>query len=131
MPEHVDQTYFNLPWSGVRRSNLPFLLEPNKDTGVLSYDDPDTVDYCPLCNWGDDQPGGPQDLGGGRCARDDLRNLGGYSTFVESGLFVNRETIDQQYLWCRKPGKLPSSGGMILLPIKSVVSDISYISIRC
>jgi len=104
MPEHVDQTYFNLPWSGVRRSNLPFLLEPNKDTGVLSYDDPDTVDYCPLCNWGDDQPGGPQDLGGGRCARDDLRNLGGYSTFVESGLFVNRETIDQQYLWCRKPG---------------------------
>eukprot|EP00574_Skeletonema_japonicum_P013027 CAMPEP_0201715774 /NCGR_PEP_ID=MMETSP0593-20130828/1885_1 /ASSEMBLY_ACC=CAM_ASM_000672 /TAXON_ID=267983 /ORGANISM="Skeletonema japonicum, Strain CCMP2506" /LENGTH=758 /DNA_ID=CAMNT_0048205371 /DNA_START=26 /DNA_END=2299 /DNA_ORIENTATION=+ len=103
-PELTDQTYFNLPWSGVRRSNLPFALEPNKDTGELSYDDPDTVDYCPLCPWGNDEVGGPQDMGGGRCSRVDLRYLRGYTTFVEPGLFVNRETQDQQYLWCRKPG---------------------------
>jgi len=103
-PEHVDQTYFNFPWSGVRRSNLPYALEPDKDTGELSYDDPDTVHYCPLCGWGNDQPGGPQDMGSGRYARTDLRNLRGYTTFAEPGLFVNRETKDQQYLWCRKPG---------------------------
>lgn len=103
-PELVDQTYFNTPWTGVRRSNLPFALEPNKDTGELSYDNPDTVDYCPLCPWGSDEYGGPQDMGGGRCARTDLRNLRGYTTFVEPGLFVNRETQDQQFLWCRKPG---------------------------
>ena len=98
-PNKVDQTYFNLPWSGVRRSSLPFALEPNPSTGTLSYQDPDTVDYCPLCNWGNDAPGGPQ----GRCAREDLKNLGGYTTFVAPGLFVNRETGLQQYLWCRKP----------------------------
>jgi hypothetical protein len=102
-PELVDQTYFNVPWTGVRRSNLPYALEPDKDTGELSYDDPDTVHYCPLCPWGQDAPGGDQDMGGGRCARTDLRNLKGYTSFVEPGLFVNRETIAQQYLWCRKP----------------------------
>ena len=102
-PALVDQTYFNVPWTGVRRSNLPFALEPDRYTGELSYDDPDTVDYCPLCPWGQDAPGGEQDMGGGRCARTDLRNLRGYTSFVERGLFVNRETIDQQYLWCRKP----------------------------
>ena len=70
----------------------------------MRYDDPDAVDYCPLCNWGDDAKDGPQDMGDGRCARDDLRNLGGYTTFAATGLFVNRETSLQQYLWCRKPG---------------------------
>ena len=96
----TDQSYFNVPWTGVRSSALPFALEP-KANGELSYTNPDTVDYCPLCRWGDghDDPGGPQ----GRCDRADLQDLGGYTTFVGNGLYVNRE--DQKpYLWCRKPG---------------------------
>ena len=103
-PELVDQTYFNTPWSGVRRSNLPFALEPDYASGALRYLNPDSVDYCPLCGWGSDDPGGPQDMGSGRCARDDLKNIGGYTTFVAPGLFVNRDTANQQFIWCRKPG---------------------------
>jgi hypothetical protein len=102
-PTLTDQNYFNVPWSGVRPSNLPFALEPNPITGDLSYDDPDTVDYCPLCGWGNghDDPGGAQ----GRCARANLQDLGGYTTFVGNGLYVNRPAEEQKpYLWCAKPG---------------------------
>ncbi|KAL7428176.1 hypothetical protein ACHAXM_001314, partial [Skeletonema potamos] len=102
-PTLTDQNYFNVPWSGVRPSNLPFALEPNPITGDLSYDDPDTVDYCPLCGWGNghDDPGGAQ----GRCARAKLQDLGGYTTFVGNGLYVNRPAEEQKpYLWCAKPG---------------------------
>lgn len=88
----ADLGYFNVPWSGVRRSNLPFVLEPNPVTGQLSFDDPDTVDYCPLCPWGNDEPGGPQDIGNGQCARDSLKNLKGFTTFGSKGLFINRAT---------------------------------------
>eukprot|EP00573_Skeletonema_grethae_P002718 CAMPEP_0201686088 /NCGR_PEP_ID=MMETSP0578-20130828/653_1 /ASSEMBLY_ACC=CAM_ASM_000663 /TAXON_ID=267565 /ORGANISM="Skeletonema grethea, Strain CCMP 1804" /LENGTH=955 /DNA_ID=CAMNT_0048170085 /DNA_START=103 /DNA_END=2970 /DNA_ORIENTATION=+ len=99
-PHLIDQSYFNVPWSGVRASNLPIALEPDPTTGELSYEDPDTVDYCPLCGWGNDQPEGPQ----GRCARADLQDLGGYTSFVGNGLYVNRPADEQkQYLWCRKP----------------------------
>eukprot|EP00986_Skeletonema_menzelii_P001282 scaffold338_cov155-Skeletonema_menzelii.AAC.16 len=99
-PTIVDQNYFNLPWGGVRASTLPHALEPDATTGELSYEDPNTIDYCPLCPWGSDQAGGPQ----GRCAMDDLSNLGGYTSFVADGLYVNRPATDQKpYLWCRKP----------------------------
>ena len=99
-PTIIDQTYFNVPWSGVRASTLPYALEPDAATGELSYEDPNTVDYCPLCPWGSDQAGGPQ----GRCAMDDLSNLGGYTSFVANGLYVNRPATEQKpYLWCRKP----------------------------
>jgi hypothetical protein len=99
-PTIIDQTYFNVPWSGVRASTLPYALEPDAATGELSYDDPNTIDYCPLCPWGSDQAGGPQ----GRCAMDDLSNLGGYTSFVANGLYVNRPATEQKpYLWCRKP----------------------------
>ena len=96
----LDQTYFNLPWSGVRPSNLPYALEPETD-GTLNYEDPSTVDYCPICAWGgNDEPGGAQ----GRCARADLENLGGYTTFVGKGLLVDLPEVDQTpYLPCRKP----------------------------
>ena len=91
----------NIPWSGVRPSNLPFALEPETD-GTLNYEDPSTVDYCPICAWGDDEPGGAQ----GRCARADLENLGGYTTFVGNGLLVDLPEVDQTpYLPCRKPGE--------------------------
>ena len=89
----ADLGYFNVPWSGVRRSNLPFVLEPNPVTGQLSFDDPDTVDYCPLCPWGNDEPGGPQDIGNGQCARDSLKNLKGFTTFTAPGLILNRNTL--------------------------------------
>lgn len=55
-PVAVDQHYFNLPWGGVRKSNLPYALEPEND-GSLNYDDPDSTSYVPLCMWGDDEPG--------------------------------------------------------------------------
>lgn len=91
----------NIPWSGVRPSNLPFALEPETD-GTLNYEDPSTVDYCPICAWGDDEPGGAQ----GRCARADLETLGGYTTFVGNGLLVDLPEVDQTpYLPCRKPGE--------------------------
>ena len=75
-------------------------MEPDPYSGELSYADPNTVDYCPMCGWGLDEPGGAQ----GRCARDNLQNLGGYTSFVGHGLYVNRPAADQKpYLWCRKP----------------------------
>ena len=99
-PHIIDQGYFNVPWSGVRSSTLPIALEPNPLTGELKYEDPDTVDYCPLCGWGNDSPGGPQ----GRCERADLQDLGGYTSFVGRGLQVNRPTTNQKpFVWCRKP----------------------------
>ena len=89
----------NITLVGVRPSNLPFALEPETD-GTLNYEDPSTVDYCPICAWGDDEPGGAQ----GRCARADLENLGGYTTFVGNGLLVDLPEVDQTpYLPCRKP----------------------------
>jgi hypothetical protein len=100
-PTLTDQNYFNVPWSGVRPSNLPFTLEPSN--GDLSYDNPDTVDYCPLCGWGGgdhDVPGGAQ----GRCARANLQALGGYTTFVANGLYMRSQ---KPYLWCSKPGYTP------------------------
>jgi len=101
-PHLIDQGYFNVPWSGVRPSNLPIALEPDPLSGELSYEDPDTVDYCPMCGWGLDEQGGAQ----GRCARDNLQNLGGYTSFVGHGLYVNtpEPAVQKPSLWCRKPG---------------------------
>jgi hypothetical protein len=97
---NVDQTYFNVGWGGVRSSTLPFALEPNPTTGTLDYTDVNTVDYLPLCKWGDGDHDNPNNAAAGRGARADLKDLGGYSTFVQEGLLVNR-TIPKIELACR------------------------------
>jgi hypothetical protein len=85
---NVDQTFFDVAWSGVRSSSLPYALEPNPSTGTLNYANVNDVNFLPLCPWGggNDEPGGPA----GPAARQDLKNLGGYTTFVDGGLLVNQ-----------------------------------------
>ena len=98
----VDQTYFNVPWSGVRSSTLPYALEPNPSSGDLTYDDPDNENYLKICPWGYD---GPNDTtpSGWRGQRKSLSNLGGYTTFVDEDFQLNYPT--QQFpaaTACRK-----------------------------
>ncbi|KAL7443404.1 hypothetical protein ACHAXH_007319 [Discostella pseudostelligera] len=83
---NVDQTFFDVAWGGVRSSSLPYALKPNPSTGTLNYADVNNVDYLPTCLWGNDAPGGSA----GRAARTDLKNLGGYTSFVDGGLLVNQ-----------------------------------------
>eukprot|EP00585_Thalassiosira_rotula_P007180 CAMPEP_0196161200 /NCGR_PEP_ID=MMETSP0910-20130528/47215_1 /TAXON_ID=49265 /ORGANISM="Thalassiosira rotula, Strain GSO102" /LENGTH=1412 /DNA_ID=CAMNT_0041426141 /DNA_START=120 /DNA_END=4358 /DNA_ORIENTATION=+ len=95
----VDQDYFNVGWSGVRSSNLPFALEPTNDVLTIgSAADVRDVDYLPLCRWNQDFRGGPA----GRAEIKNLDTLGGYTTFVGEGLIVNREY--QLTTACRKAG---------------------------
>ena len=97
----VDQKYFNVPWSGVRPSNLPNALEPRArsiSSTTLSYFPPNNVDILSLKGWGGDDKN--QYL---PCAfnsyRENLNKLGGYTTFAGDGLLISRPEILR---FCRK-----------------------------
>jgi hypothetical protein len=95
-PLNVDQTYANVGWGGVRSSTLPYALEPNNSTGILQYSNVNNVDYLDLCTFGEP----PQ----GKAVVSDLKQLGGYTTFVEPGLIINQQTLPPILPPCRKPG---------------------------
>ncbi|KAL7547612.1 hypothetical protein ACHAWF_010891 [Thalassiosira exigua] len=88
--------FFNVPWAGIRPSNLPYALEPNAETGTMSYDDPNDVDYLNLCRFGGSNlfgdPGHdsrPEGRPAWRGMVEDLRDTSGFTTFVQRGLVVN------------------------------------------
>jgi len=95
-PMNVDQTYANIGWGGVRTSTLPYALEPNNITGILEYSDVNNVDYLDLCTFGEPPMG--------KAMISDLKQLGGYTTFVESGLYINQLNLPPILPPCRKPG---------------------------
>eukprot|EP00581_Thalassiosira_minuscula_P014784 CAMPEP_0183721232 /NCGR_PEP_ID=MMETSP0737-20130205/13573_1 /TAXON_ID=385413 /ORGANISM="Thalassiosira miniscula, Strain CCMP1093" /LENGTH=1108 /DNA_ID=CAMNT_0025951205 /DNA_START=33 /DNA_END=3360 /DNA_ORIENTATION=- len=97
---NIDQRYFNVGWGGVRASTLPFALEPNPTDGSLDYADPDNVDFLYLCNWGLDDPNKDTTPADSTVFKD-LKDLGGYTTFVADGLLVNK-TLPDVLPWCRK-----------------------------
>ena len=94
-PLNVDQTWMNVGWGGVRTSALPFALEPDPSTGTLSYEDVNGVDYLDLCKF--------SEVPEGRAAVENLKMLGGYTTFVDGRLLVN-QTLAPILLPCRKSG---------------------------
>ncbi len=115
----MDQTFFDVAWGGVRSSSLPYALEPNQTTGTLNYANVNEVDYLPLCPWGggNDEPGGPA----GPAARQDLRNTGGYTTFVDGGLLVN-QTFAPILPPCRK-GSDPTCSNPATCMVMSCTDD--------
>jgi len=109
--QNTDQNYFNVGWGGVRESTLPKALEPNPSTGNMEYSNVDTIDYIPLCQWGStwkdaegkthghDFPGGPA----GRGEFKELKDVGGYTTFVDDRLLINVANFVAPWEpWCRK-----------------------------
>ena len=97
----VDQKYFNVPWSGVRPSNLPNALEPRArsiSSTTLSYFPPNNVDILSLKGWGGDDKNEyvPCTF---NSYRENLNKLGGYTTFAGDELLVSRPEILR---WCRK-----------------------------
>ena len=104
----VDLTFFNVAWSGVRSTNLPYALEPKPD-GTFVYDDPDNLDALELKGWGDDDPTpvpNPNNCTPTRGERADIQDLGGYTTFAGRDLLVKQPELK---LWCSKPGGCDSS----------------------
>ncbi|KAL7554862.1 hypothetical protein ACHAWF_018423 [Thalassiosira exigua] len=93
----VDLTYFNVAWSAVRPSNLPYALEPDAG-GTLDYADVNDVPYLPLCRWGTDDA-----AQAGRARPRPMSQTDGYTSFVGEGLIVNRTAAPLE-LWCSKPG---------------------------
>jgi hypothetical protein len=61
-----DIAFLDVPWAGVRPSKLSYALEP-LTADSLSFGNVNTVDYLPLCKWGDDSPNQNPDLAG--CAK--------------------------------------------------------------
>jgi len=93
---NVDYDFFNVPWAGVRPSNLPYALEPDGATDSISFDAPNNVDFLYQCRFGGTNiygdPGHdskPSSQPAWRGMSEDLKNTGGYTTFVEYGLLVN------------------------------------------
>ena len=95
-----DPTFFDVGWGGIRPSALPYALEPLATADTLTFNNVNTVDNLPLCKWGNDHDrvNGPA----GRAARISLPSTGGYTTFVEGGLLVNK-TLTPLLPPCRKP----------------------------
>ena len=102
---NVDLTYFNVAWTGISQSHLPWVLEPQPSDGSFSFSDPATVDYLPIKSWGNDNPTNPNpDANGcyaGREERQNIKDLGGYTSFAAPPLLVKQP---EQKRWCRKPG---------------------------
>jgi hypothetical protein len=95
-----DPTFFDVGWGGIRPSTLPYALEPLTSANTLTFNNVNAVDSLPLCKWGNDHDrvNGPA----GRAARMNLPSTGGYTTFVEGGLLVNK-TLSPLLPPCRKP----------------------------
>lgn len=98
---NVDQTYFNVVWTGARTSNLPHALEADRTTGILNYQDPDVNDVLNLKSWGND---GPTSVANGCDAitseRVNIDQLRGYTAFAGNGLLVKEPELKRS---CRKP----------------------------
>lgn len=100
-----DLTFIDVPWAGVRPSKLPYALEPSTATS-LNFNNVNTVDYLPLCKWGNnhDNPNQNPNLAG-RAKVLDLSSTQGYTTFVAGGLLVNQTSgLRDISLPCRKSG---------------------------
>ena len=82
--------YFNVPWSGVRASHLPDIVEPDL-SGKLKIDPSDGDIRLPIYIWG--QPGPRSIL--------NIQNTGGYTTFTR-GVWPNK-TLVALDLPCAKP----------------------------
>jgi hypothetical protein len=126
-PTNVDQTYMDVGWGGVRTSSLPFVLElggnsnsnATPSTTRLKYEDVNDVDYLDLCKFGE--------TASGRAAVSDLKQLGGYTTFVDGRLLVN-QTLPHISLPCRKP--IGSGGNCTSDPSSCMVGSCTASDIR-
>jgi hypothetical protein len=118
---NVDQTFFDVAWGGVRSSSLPYVLEPRKitDTFTFNYANVNEVNCLPLCPWGEgnDALGGPS----GPAARAELKDLGGYTSFVDGSLLVNHTFAPMQPP-CRK-GSDPSCRNPATCMVLSCTDD--------
>lgn len=88
-PAMTDQNWFNVGWGGVRQRSLPIAIEPSQHWSQLHYKNPNFVNVVQNCPWAD------------AVGTKQLYKTGGYTTWVEPGLIVNRTTPAIKP-WCKK-----------------------------